>query len=241
MSFASWYETPWHHPGLAWLATLLVCLLSPLLPSLTGARRRLLWGLQLVAALDALCTGAWSPLAGRPGLHTAAVVLFVILGDARYFFLLQDPTLSSPSWRRHLSRALLLGAGFSLLAYGLAHALPAAWQSPRTLFLTYEALFVGLLLLLPRLLPPASAQLRRLQRRLTGFELTQYGLWVAADLWILFAGAWADWGYALRLLPNALYYAGFAGFAALYGTLPAESSSSLQSSPDLDETPSLAV
>lgn len=221
MSFASWYESPWHHPAVAWLATLLVLFLAPTFRHLAGPRRRVLVGLQLLAALDALCTGPWSPFSGSPAWNTAASVVFVILGDARFLVLLQDPTLSTARWRRSLGRGLLVATGFSLAAYVASRALPASMQSPRYLFLTYELLFLGLLLLIRRWLPAAEdAQVRRAQRRLTRFELLQYGLWVTADLWLLYGGRWADYGYALRLLPNALYYAGFAAFAAAYGTLP---------------------
>ena len=38
--------------------------------------------------------------------------------------------------------------------------------------------------------------MRRAQRRLTRFEFLQYGLWVTADLWLLYGGRWADYGYA---------------------------------------------
>ena len=221
MSFASWYESPWHHPAVAWLATLLVLFLAPTLAHLAGPRRRVLVGLQLLAALDALCTGPWSPFSGSPAWNTAASVVFVILGDARFLVLLQDPTLSAGHRRLALVRGLLVATGFSLAAYLASRALPASMQSPRYLFLTYELMFLGLLLLIRRWLPLAEdAQVRRAQRRLTRFEFLQYGLWVAADLWLLFGGRWADYGYALRLLPNTLYYAGFAAFAALYGMLP---------------------
>ncbi len=221
MSFASWYESPWHHPAVAWLATLLVLFLSPTLAHLAGLRRRVLVGLQLLAALDALCTGPWSPFSGSPAWNTAASVVFVILGDARFLVLLQDPTLSAAHRRRSLGRGLLVATGFSLAAYVASRALPASMQSPRYLFLTYELLFLGLLLLIRRWLPLAEdAQVRRAQRRLTRFEFLQYGLWVTADLWLLYGGRWADYGYALRLLPNTLYYAGFAAFAALYGIMP---------------------
>lgn len=242
MSFASWYESPWHHPGLAFIATLLVFLISPWLPGLSGPRRRWLLGLQLLAAVDALWTGPFSPVSGWPAGSTAATVLFVILGDARYFFLVQDPTLSSPQRRTYLGRALLLCTGFSLFSYLLSRAWPAGQQSSRVLFLTYEVLFIALLVSVQRFLPPsADPRIRRAVRLLTGFELVQYGLWVAADLWILFGGAAADLGYALRLLPNALYYGGFAAFAAAYGILPNQAREPASKAVDLDETRSLAV
>lgn len=242
MSFASLYESPWHHPGIAWLATLATLLIVPFIPSLAGPRRRWLVGLQLIAALDALFTGAWSPVAGWPTGFTAATVVFVILGDVRYLVLVQDPTRSSPAWRLHMVRALLLSASFSLLAYLVSHALPPMLQSSRSLFLTFEIGFIALLLVLRRFLPAArDPAARRAQRLLTGFEFLQYGLWVVADLWILYAGAAADQGYALRLLPNAMYYAGFAAFAARFGIVPESTATrTAQSAPPV-EPPRLAV
>lgn len=227
---------------MAWLATLAIVLLAPFLPGLTGPRRRWLLGLQLLAALDALFTGPYSPLSGWPAGFTAGTVVFVILGDARYLVLLQDPSRSSPAWWLQWVRALLLSAGYSLFAYGVSRTLPPALHSSRYLFLTYELGFMVLLLGLRRLVPLASdPRVRRAQRLLTRFEFVQYGLWVTADLWLLFGGAAADLGYALRLLPNALYYVGFAAFAARFGIIPEATAEAAAQATDSLETSRLAV
>jgi hypothetical protein len=93
---------------------------------------------------------------------------------------------------------------------------PDAFSDLRRTFLLYEVLFfvfVGALALIrpvPAERPRAAATL---SRRLTAFELAQYGLWAAADALILASGA--DGGFLLRIAPNLMYYALFLPFAVL--------------------------
>lgn len=235
MSFATLYDSAWQHPGLAWLGTLpiLAWAVTQRVPEskhparapdaqtsqLARARLRLLWVLQALIALDALCTGGLSPLPSPSPWATAAAVFFVIAGDARFFFLLQDPSLSATGMGARLLRALLLSAVLSLAAYVGQQVFPAQLPSSRHLFLTYELmLLVTTLVLAAWFARRAPDPAVRCQRRLTGFVALQYGLWALADVVILSAASWSDLGFALRLVPNALYYVAFVPFAVRFGT-----------------------
>jgi hypothetical protein len=222
------YDSPWHHPVLCWAATPLVLgLLWRARPRPGAAREaQLLWRLalfgQLLIALDALFTGSWSPLAAGTAASTGAGILFVILGDLRYFVLLEryspGAPPSGPGGLGRSARGFLRALGLSLLVpilfAGVSQVLPAVFAEPRRKFLGYELLFLGLLLvvrlaLLPRRLTqggPDAAAVRRWLLRLTAFEAVQYVLWALADVVIL-AGERA--GLLLRLLPNILYYLAF--------------------------------
>ena len=72
------------------------------------------------------------------------------------------------------------------------------------LFLVYELAFCALTLALLRWHPNARAL--PWVRAVSRFVLLYYGLWAAADAMLLATGA--DLGYALRVIPNLLYYGG---------------------------------
>lgn len=227
------YDSPWHHPMLCWAATPLVLgLLWRARPRADAApEARTLWRLallgQLLIALDALATGSWSPIPADTAASTAAGVGFVILGDLRYFVLLERYSLpGGPGGAAGPLRGLLRALGLSLLIPVLFEvvslALPTVFAEPRRKFLGYEVLFLGLLLgvrwgLLPRRLAAGGQDLRGWLLRLTTFEVVQYGLWALADV-IILAGARA--GLLLRLLPNVLYYVVFIPFAYLTAPPP---------------------
>ena len=154
------YDSPWHHPVLCWAATPLVLgLLWRARPRPGAAREaQLLWRLalfgQLLIALDALFTGSWSPLAAGTAASTGAGILFVILGDLRYFVLLEryspGAPPSGPGGLGRSARGFLRALGLSLLVpilfAGVSQVLPAVFAEPRRKFLGYELLFLGLLL-----------------------------------------------------------------------------------------------
>ena len=68
----------------------------------------------------------------------------------------------------------------------------------------HELLFCALALALLRWHP--NARTLAWLRAVTRFVLLYYGLWAAADVVILAIGS--DLGYALRVVPNVLYYGG---------------------------------
>ena len=197
----SFYKSAWHLPGIAWLGLLVV--------GVAVWRRKpplAAWWLAMavVAAVDALFAGALSPLAAGPWATFASVV-FVVVGDWRFLFLiLRD---------RHTGRrAALYSLAWALLVPTLAHLLsrgiPSLFPTQRQLFLAYELLFCALCLgLLMWLRSQVGVRHKRWLMRLACFELVQYGLWVIADVLIL--AEHRALGLALRVVPNALYYAAF--------------------------------
>jgi hypothetical protein len=217
--FDAIYESPWHHPAACWVAApLILGALWQARPGRdAGTEQTRLFRLallgQLVIVADALCTGAWSPLPQGSRSASVAELLFVVLGDLRYFVLLEQ--FAAPR-RGRILRALGYSLAVPLLCGALGAALPSLFPLPRWQYLIYEALFLlwlGVLhtLVLPRYLTALRPQggdreLGRWLRVLTGFEVAQYALWALADLLIL-AGVPA--GLLLRLWPNLLYYVGF--------------------------------
>jgi hypothetical protein len=216
------YDSTWHHPVLFWVigGPLLLALLVRLRRRDAGPGRFVaIWAVvfQLEILLDAWCTSPWSPFADS--VKTSAAIVFVILGDLRYFVLLgrfarREGSEGGVGWR-------VMAAMAASLVVPLASWLVAPRIAPgnsRVLFLVYELLFAAFALALRFLLlserstagaarPKASdAWLRRV----TWFEIVQYALWASADVVILTGH---DVGFLLRLVPNTLYYAAFVPFA----------------------------
>ena len=87
----------------------------------------------------------------------------------------------------------------------------------------HELLFVAIAVVLrtrvvARRTTPQDPDRRKLERAI-GFVILYYGLWACADALILFGGF--DWGWALRAIPNQLYYG--LGIPFVYATFFAES------------------
>lgn len=215
--FQSIYDSAWYAPGLFWLSGLLF------LGYLVRDRPFLFAYLVLFTVeimVDALVTGGVSPTQGSPVLHQRLGILFVILGDFRYFLLVERFVAPGGS-RPNLGRAWALALGQSflipVLSYAVMAAVPSIRESPRVTFLLYEAMFTVLavvlrFVVLPRRLkgrPEAEAQFLR---TVTSFVLVQYAGWALADILIL---SGASWGYGVRLIPNTMYYAGFLPYVYL--------------------------
>ena len=201
------YDSPWHNPGLFWLAGALffVALGRRLGPWYAFL---LLFGAEIVA--DATLTGGWSPIPATSPWSSRVGVIFVILGDLRYFWL-QERAVGAQFGGPVAARAV----GLSLLVPILSFVVPALAPglfTGRALFLLYEvllfvwALVFWLLRSRSRLAPGPEAQAAR---ELLLFELVQYGSWALADVLIL---SGIEAGYALRLIPNTMYYALFLPF-----------------------------
>lgn len=224
--FERLYASGWHNPGLFWLvgAGFFVWLLRgrPFLRSFL-----LLFTLEILA--DAWQSGTLaSPLVAAAGLATPVAIAFVILGDYRYFLLVERyATIEGEPSKAALAglgpaRAWLVALGFALgvpIASTLVHtvAFPEHFTDPRRTFLLYEAMFLALALalrfvVLPKRLARASEPIRRWLLGVTSFVAVQYALWAAADVVILATGG--DGGFLLRVVPNVLYYAVFLPFVA---------------------------
>jgi hypothetical protein len=203
------YDSPWHSPALAWLLGLLL---------LAAVARRVgfLLGFTILFAFeimaDALVTGGWSPL--PPGSRWAQplAITFVILGDSRYFLLLERYVRGS------LARAALPAIAWSfvvpLTSQAMTRAAPHAFVDTRMVFLGYELAFAALALVLrfavlPRRLAGTPAPIRRWLLGATTFQIVQYALWALADV-VITSGHEA--GFLLRLIPNTMYYGLFLPF-----------------------------
>ncbi len=217
LSWAALWQSPWQHPGVAYLFGGLSSLLFVVLGYWRRSDAWLFAVLQAEILLDATFTGGLSSLPPEGFWATIAAIFFVILGDLRYFYLIErqvdgDETAAPNSrWRAFLC-GLLWALGIPLLT-GIGQLLAPRYLYGNRLYFVYEVALLAVLLghfayrrrrLLPHSVPYA--------RRLLALQLTQYALWALADAVILFG---QDFGWALRLFPNFLYYAVFAPFACL--------------------------
>jgi hypothetical protein len=211
--FQTVYESPLFHPVLFWIGgAAFVVALARRMPFLYAYL--VVFALEILA--DATLTGPWSPVPGIRALATAVPLVFVILGDARYFVLVERARAG-----RLDARSIGVATGFSFLvpiASWLPQlAWPDAFGDTRRVFLLYEVMFIVLAAAMRAWLPRRLARTgadddaRRWAIRATEFQLAQYGLWTVSDLLIL---AGFDAGFALRLVPNAMYYVLFLPFVA---------------------------
>jgi hypothetical protein len=179
----------------------------------------------LLALVDPIATG----------LFKLPLVPFVLLGDYRVFALVL--VVMQPA--RSRSGVLLEAAAWTLivpaLAYGLITLVEriAVPQPPTMLWLVYEVGFIVLVDLfvvwmIPRRVGPEREPVRRYVRAVLGFAVLYYSLWAVAD--VLTLGG-EDRGWALRMVPNQLYYGLLVPFAyARFFSAQAASSTSTQAS-----------
>lgn len=175
----------------------------------------------VLTVVDPICTGPLTRGLGLGGAAATALMLcFVLLGDFRVFLLLfalrQGPRpLADPA-----RRAALFTLAVPAFAWPVYQLL--AWLRPETpgqmLWLVYELAFAGLALAFRRSLVSDPAfdgrpVVRAFLRRAMAYVAVYYGLWALSDALIL--GPGLDAGWALRALPNQLYYALFVPFVYL--------------------------
>lgn len=190
------YDSPWQHPGIAWVAGGVV-LLATLVRRPRAAFLGLFLLLQLEIMLDAWFTSGLSPVGSTGRAADIAGVVFVILGDLRYFYLVLRQRMTR-------SRALILGVAVSLIvpvATGVLRVIDPQRFSGNFLFMVYELLALAIVIALAH-----RARGSLYGRRLLVLEVTQYALWAIADALIL---AGYDVGYVVRIVPNVVYYALF--------------------------------
>lgn len=212
------YDSAWHHPGVAWLGALILLVWiarsrsgSATAPWPTGFLLAFLVGFGIEIAVDALFTGAFSPVSSA--LMSTVGIVFVIAGDWRLFALVEHTVDPRPSW---IARSLLLAFLVPVLQAAAIKAWPEVFGEPRRIYLAYEALFVLLglvlrLVILPRRLAQATPAMRAWALGAVTWFVVQYALWVISDVLIL---AGAEWALLLRIVPNTMYYAGFLLFVA---------------------------
>ena len=187
----------------------LLYLLSRGRPAGTREARFLhVWALAftLETLIDPIATGPFVDAQGLSGLAlTAWIFVFVWLGDFRVLWLLFAQAGSAPDWSAAARRAAALTC-LVPLATGVLYA--PVWlgllEAPgQVMWLIYELLFSALALWLRRGAHDPAL------RDVLGYVFAYYALWAVSDLLIL---AGVDAGWALRVLPNQLYYAFFVPF-----------------------------
>jgi mono/diheme cytochrome c family protein len=197
------YDSAWHLPAVTFLSiTVFFIALARRQSFIVGFTILCAWSI----VLDACVNGALSPIPEK--LRSPFELAFVVLGDWRYFILLER------YWKGSLTpagalRSLALTSIVPLLSLGFMQT--AAGHDMRAVFLVYEAVFFVLALVvqfiaLPRLLDTKG---QTFLRAITRFELLQYGLWAIADLLLITGQSWA---MTLRLTANILYYVLFVPF-----------------------------
>ncbi|MEZ4332777.1 MAG: hypothetical protein R3F35_13530 [Myxococcota bacterium] len=167
--------------------------------------------------LDPIATGPWLRSEALRGTWATSVVpfVFVYLGDWRVLLLVlgvarTDLPLSAILLRSAATTTIVpIGAGslYALVRWRLRDV-DGQW-----LWMGYEAGFLGLCVLGARIWLPRVAtgvEARSFVRTLFGFSAAYYALWLAADVLIVVLGL--DLGWAIRMLPNQLYYAVWAPF-----------------------------
>jgi hypothetical protein len=227
--FRAFYDSPWQHPGIAFFFGL--PLLSIALLGTQAARRAqdadprrrafLLSFLvvELAILLDAFFTGAWSPLRPESAAAQAVAVVFVVLGDLRYFYFVERQRGEVAAGRSAALRAMTVALPVSFIVpIGVAigkSAWPARMQG-NLLYLVYELAALAVVVAFALVRRPHTTdgadRRRAYVTRLLVLEAAQYATWALADLIIL---AGEDVGYLVRVLPNAIYYAAFVPAACL--------------------------
>jgi hypothetical protein len=222
MSYTDLYHSPWHNPGLFVVTNgLLLVFLGLRKPSRPEARylRNLSLILAVLAIVDACLTGELAPFPGAIVPYVA--IPFVILGDVRFFFLLERYARKGGT-STSLTKLFLRSVGWGLIVPATAYATKMAFYPERTnqwIFLTYESYFTVLALvfntlILPRWMASWDIALDRERwiRGLGWLVFVFYLLWASADVVIL---SGHEWGYLVRMIPNIMYYAVFGWFVIL--------------------------
>ena len=173
----------------------------------------------ILTMLDPISTGPLlrtDALADGPAT-TLIPFFFVLLGDLRVLWLALGVARPEDSQASVFVRAMGLSLIVPIVA-GATYAI-ARWLVPEVhsqlLWMIYEAGFMTLCILLSRLcvardlahVPATAAYIQAL----LGFSAAYYALWLTADLLIVALGL--DLGWAVRIVPNQLYYSFWVPFA----------------------------
>lgn len=193
----------------------------------------------VLTIVDPLVTGPLMRALGLADAPIATVVMvaFVLLGDFRVYLLVftlmthagtgHDARVADPvsatrdALRRVPPRAALAAAAATLVVPLVAVAseavVRARMASPpaQSVWLAYELAFLAVALVLrhwgvPARVPGTEPRLRNYLRRVLAYVAAYYALWAAADVLIMTG---IDLGWALRIVPNQLYYAFWVPFA----------------------------
>ena len=170
----------------------------------------------LETIIDPLATRPLASALGGGAAATALGLLFVLLGDFRVYLLLFHLASTGRDLAASTRRALVFTPIVAVSAFAISWALGALLGElpPYVLYLSHELLFVGMMWLLwRRVLAPARRHhpepVVRFLGAVAGYVAFYYALWASADVLILLG---VDAGYALRVVPNQLYYAFYVPF-----------------------------
>jgi hypothetical protein len=192
-------------------------------PSQAPLVRRFALLFAAISLADALATTVGLRVLGwsdtRAGL--AVVIAFVLIGDFRVFLLLfalgdagvrrlRDVAPRAAAWTLLVPASAISVAGAIRLVTGAIETV--------TIWLLYELFFLALAVALrqvfvPEAVDPEPPARRAWLRTVLGFVALYYALWASAD--VLTAWLGLDLGWALRALPNQLYYSLFVPFVWL--------------------------
>jgi hypothetical protein len=166
--------------------------------------------------LDSFATGplsGWLGLLGTAG-GTALMVAFVLIGDFRVLYLVRR--LARPR-ANPLRTAALWTLPVPLFAWALESDLRRRWPTlpAQTIWLVYELGFLALSLfwrtvLVPRWTAGEEAHRAPFLGAVLSYAVAYYALWASADALVMVFGL--DAGWALRMIPNQLYYSFFVPF-----------------------------
>jgi hypothetical protein len=202
--FAAFYASAWQQPIALWIAAAAGAAVLVAQRDLHASVRRYGLGLAALSALDAWLTADHVVGIGALPVSLASVapMFFVLAGDFRVLLLWDGTTRDGmiAITPRGLARAIGLTLIVPIFAQLVAPAI--APGNPRVLFLVYELAFFALVLALLRWHPNARAL--PWVRSVSWLVLLYYGLWAAADALLLATGS--DFGFAVRVIPNLLYY-----------------------------------
>jgi len=169
--------------------------------------------------LDSFATGPLSHLLGISGTAVGTVVLvfFVLLGDFRVLLLLQRLARPALARERLLAESAAWTLVVPLAALSLEQALAALFGplGENVIWLLYELSFLTLAVWLrqvglPRWVGPGRPARLAYLRSVATYVAVYYALWASAD--VLIQVFQLDVGWALRVVPNQLYYALFLPF-----------------------------
>jgi hypothetical protein len=206
--FEAFYASALQHPWLLWAAAATGVVLALARGGLHSSLRRYVVALGALSVLDAWLTSShvYGLGAKAPPFDSLLPLFFVLAGDFRYLLLAVAGTREGrlAASVREVLAALALTAIVPIGSQLVLWALPAELGSNRVLFLVYEVAFFALAGALARWHP--NVQRAPWLRTLTRYVQLYYGLWATADVILLATGA--DAGFALRVVPNVLYYGG---------------------------------
>ncbi len=209
------YDSAFHHPFVAYLVGLVLLFdIARRLPFLYGY----LFVFLVEILADACATGGWSPVPLGTSAYTVFSVLFIVLGDFRYFYFAERATRLDKPFKGPLLFATAVSVIVPVVTAIMTRTIPAM-QNDRILYLVYEPALGLIVLGLDRFRyarSTAPAEIKQWVHRVSVLFATGYFGWAFCDALIL---AGIEFGHVLRIIPNLFYYGAFLPF--IFWTAPA--------------------